>query len=162
DRDARIWDVARGGPVRLLRGPFGPVFGASFSPDGRWVVTAGPTTGGLWDASTGRLMFYLRGHTEPLTAASFSPDGRRILPGSRPRTDTTAAREEFADRLADIAAFDRLLVSLVRVSADERLTQEARDLVAGERPRRLERRGREHRQVEEGLALRIAPHHSGR
>src|SRR5439155_10284372 len=51
-------------------------------------------------------------------------------PGSRPRTDTTAACEEFANRLADIAAFDRLLVSLVRVSADERLTQEARDLVA--------------------------------
>ena len=37
-------------------------------------------------------------------------------PGSRPRTDTTAACEEFANRLADIAAFDRLLVSLVRMS----------------------------------------------
>ena len=41
DHDARIWNVETGKPTVLLRGHFGPVFGASFSPDQRWVVTAG-------------------------------------------------------------------------------------------------------------------------
>jgi WD40 repeat protein len=72
--------------VEILRGHFGPVFGASFSPDGRWIVTAGPVTAGLWQTSDGRLLTYLRGHKEPLTSASFSPDGRRILTSSRDGT----------------------------------------------------------------------------
>ena len=40
----------RSGVSTLLRSHFGPVFGASFSPDRRFVVTAGPSTAGLWEA----------------------------------------------------------------------------------------------------------------
>ena len=45
DRDARVWNVDTGAS-KLLRGHFGPVFAASFSPDGQLAVTAGPTTAG--------------------------------------------------------------------------------------------------------------------
>ena len=33
---------------------------ARFSPDGRWVVTAGPVTAGLWSATSGRLVYFLQ------------------------------------------------------------------------------------------------------
>jgi WD40 repeat protein len=92
DRDARVWDVDTGAST-LLRGHFGPVFGGSFSPDGRFVVTAGPMTAGLWDAGSGKLIAYLHGHEEPLTASSFSPDGTQILTSSRDGAVRTYACE---------------------------------------------------------------------
>ena len=81
DRDARIWDVATGETRMILRGHFGPVQDARFSPDGRWVVTAGPGRAGLWDARTGGLVTLLRGHRGLLTSAAFSPSGRAIVTG---------------------------------------------------------------------------------
>ena len=46
DGDARIWDARTGESLWVLRGHSGTVFDASFSPNGRWVVTGGPTTAG--------------------------------------------------------------------------------------------------------------------
>lgn len=66
---------------------------ASFSPDGRWVVTAGPFTAGLWQAPNGRSLLYLHGHTEPLTSVSFSLDGHSILTARRDGTARTCACE---------------------------------------------------------------------
>jgi len=78
DRDARVWSGETGKPLLSLRGHFATVSGASFSRDGRWVVTAGPGTAGLWDAVTGQRMRFLHGHNGPLVAASFDSAGRRI------------------------------------------------------------------------------------
>jgi WD40 repeat protein len=52
-----------------------------FSPDGRWIVSAGPGIAALWSTQSGRRLRYLFGHTRPsvLTSASFSPDSRRII-----------------------------------------------------------------------------------
>jgi WD40 repeat protein len=72
--------------VHVLRGHFFPVRTASFSPNGRWIVTASQFTSGLWDAVSGQLVLYLQGHTRPLTGASFSPDGNWILTGSEDGT----------------------------------------------------------------------------
>jgi WD40 repeat protein len=79
DHDARIWDARTGRMVHQLVGHFGSVADARFSPDGRWVVTAGPITGGLWNVRTGDLAMYLRGPTERPVAAAFGPDSRTIL-----------------------------------------------------------------------------------
>jgi WD40 repeat protein len=51
---------------------------ASWSPDGRLVVTAGNTTGmsataHVWDAATGALRFVYRGHQERVTTVAFAP-----------------------------------------------------------------------------------------
>ena len=74
DHTARIWDGRTGRFLRPLRGHFFGVRTASFSPDGRWVVTSSQFTAGLWNASTGELVLYLRGHAKPLTGASFGPN----------------------------------------------------------------------------------------
>jgi len=70
----------------VLRGHFFPVRSASFSPDGRWIVTASQFTAGLWDAATGRLVLYLSGHARPLTGATFNQGGDWILTGSEDGT----------------------------------------------------------------------------
>ncbi len=50
-----------------------------FSPDGRWLVSAGPETAGLWSLPGGRYVGLLRGPESQLTAASFSDDSRDVL-----------------------------------------------------------------------------------
>lgn len=86
DHDARTWDVRTGTLLRVLRGHFALVSDARFSPDGRWVVTAGPITAGLWDADSGKLIYLLRGHAGKLLAVAFSPDGRQIATGGEDGT----------------------------------------------------------------------------
>lgn len=57
----------------------GAVTIASFSPDGRRVLTASPEgSARIWEAGTGKLLHILSGHTQEVTAAEFSPDGRWI------------------------------------------------------------------------------------
>jgi len=86
DRDAILWDVVSGKPLRVLRAHFGPVADAEFSPDGRWIVTAGPRSVGLWKASTGELVRLLEGPPGPFVAVAFTPDSRTIVARSEQGT----------------------------------------------------------------------------
>jgi WD40 repeat protein len=79
DRNAILWDVASGQPLRVLRAHFGTVSDARFSPDGRFIVTAGPRSVGLWKASTGELVKLLGSPEGPFTAVAFRPDSRTIV-----------------------------------------------------------------------------------
>src|SRR5204862_6682457 len=87
---ARLWRVGDGSLVRVVTGAFARVSDAEFSPDGRWLVTAGPTTAGLFDLVIGRGGF-LRGHGPHVVAAAFAPDGRTITTAP---TDGTVRRFE--------------------------------------------------------------------
>lgn len=82
DHDVILWDVATGRRLRVLRGHFGTVSDARFSPDGRWIATAGPRSVGLWWADDGGLVRLLFGPTGPFTAAAFRPDSRTIVASS--------------------------------------------------------------------------------
>jgi len=91
DADARTWSVITGEPLKVFRGHFSAVQAVSFSPDGRWILTAGPRTAGLWDARTGQFFPptglaadpFLRGPLRgPVTTAAFMSDGQRIVTAS--------------------------------------------------------------------------------
>jgi WD40 repeat protein len=78
DHDVHVWDAASGRPVADLTGHFALVSGAAFSPDGRWVVSAGPATAGLWDVPNQQRVLLLSGHQGRLLAATFDANGRKI------------------------------------------------------------------------------------
>ena len=85
DRTVRIWDLETGTPLHAV--PLtGDVRYASFSPDGRWLVTAGPVAAGVWDTRAGHNLLLLRGASGPLTAAWFGKDGRTIYATSEDGT----------------------------------------------------------------------------
>jgi WD40 repeat protein len=80
DHDVVVWDVASGRQVRRFEeAQSASVEDARFSPDGRWIVTAGPISARIWSVSDGRPLQYLYGPTSTLTAAAFAPDSRTIV-----------------------------------------------------------------------------------
>ena len=75
------------GPPLIYRGHGDKVFKATYSPDGRRVVTASvDQTAHVWNADGTGQPVILRGHTAPVNTARFSPDGARIATTSN---DTT-------------------------------------------------------------------------
>ncbi len=80
--------VGCGGQKTLtLKGHSGPVNSASFSPDGKRIVSGSEDkTLKVWDAQTGRETLTLKGHSDAVTSVSFSPDGKRIVSGSGDKT----------------------------------------------------------------------------
>jgi WD40 repeat protein len=93
DGTARVWNVASGRSVRVLRGGerkietdvagadrVHAVQDARFSSDGKRIVTAGADgTARIWDAGTGRRLETLSTGADPVRRAAFSPDGTRML-----------------------------------------------------------------------------------
>jgi WD40 repeat protein len=87
-----LWGSAVGAILKsktraVLKGHAGPVVTATFSPDGKRVVTASAdTTARLWDAKTGTDVAVLKTHTGAVRTAAFSPDGRRVVTASADKT----------------------------------------------------------------------------
>jgi WD40 repeat protein len=86
----RVWSTESGAEraiLRISKGGLTPI-PATFSPDGKQILTSHGNLGGnwlagVWDAGTGRELRTLKG-TQTETAV-FSPDGTRILTWSRGR-----------------------------------------------------------------------------
>src|SRR6266550_87660 len=66
--------------VQVLRWHFGTVSDANYSADGRWIVTAGPTTVQLWQPGVQDPLFQPGVGAESATAgAVFDPRRSRVL-----------------------------------------------------------------------------------
>ena len=80
DPVARIWDVRSGRLLETLVGHRVRLTSASFSPDGRYVVTTSfDHDARVWDARNGRLLSTLTGPFAVVNDAAFSADGRWVV-----------------------------------------------------------------------------------
>lgn len=71
-------------PHLTLPGHRGGTYVATFTPDGRRVITGGgDKVARVWESDSGRMAFELRGHADGVTGADVAPDGRRICTSSR-------------------------------------------------------------------------------
>ena len=71
----------------ILKGHTDNVNFASFSHDGRWIVSASDDrTVRVWDVQTGILLKTLEGHTDSIKSASFSPNDKWIVSASDDKT----------------------------------------------------------------------------
>ena len=87
DKTARLWEVASGLEIAVLRGHEDAVLSVAFSPDGHTVVTgSGDRTARLWDVASGLEIAVLRGHEDAVSSVAFSPDGRIVVTGSGDKT----------------------------------------------------------------------------
>ena len=74
DRTARLWDVATGEELLVLRGHTRAVNAIAFNPIAPRLASASADhTVRLWDAETGALLRTLEGHTDPVTRVAFNP-----------------------------------------------------------------------------------------
>ena len=76
----RVWNMQKTfGGIQFI-GHEGPVYQATFSPDGKFVGTSSADhTARIWNATTGQTLVTLTGHTDEVKGAIFSPDGKLML-----------------------------------------------------------------------------------
>jgi WD40 repeat protein len=97
DRTVRLWEVATGKAIRVLKGHPKAVATVAFSPDGRTVASGndvrvyplrGPGSDAirLWDAAGGEEIQHFEGHNSNVPSLAFSPDGTRLASGLRDST----------------------------------------------------------------------------
>ena len=82
DSTVRVWDLATGTELLVLRGHAGRVESVAYSPDDRRIISGScDSTIKIWDSKSGDELFTLRGHKGDVHALAFSPDGHRIVSG---------------------------------------------------------------------------------
>jgi WD40 repeat protein/serine/threonine protein kinase len=79
ERAVRVWDVATGRVVRVLRGHLHRILGLAYGPDGTWLASASEDgTVRVWDVLAGRELRALKGHTGIVRGLACSRDGTRL------------------------------------------------------------------------------------
>ncbi len=101
DGTVRLWDVKQRAAGPVMRGHRDGVRDVAFSPDGRWLASAGEgsdRTVRVWDVETRTLARVLEGHASTVYCLAFRPDGRVLASGSTDGTvrvwDTAGWSEE--------------------------------------------------------------------
>ncbi|HWC13574.1 MAG TPA: AAA family ATPase [Actinomycetota bacterium] len=80
--EVAVFDLDTGRRELRLPSDQFPVDRVAWSPDGRFIATAGDgQIGRVWDAATGRLRFTLSAHAGPVYTVDWSPDSSRLVTG---------------------------------------------------------------------------------
>jgi WD40 repeat protein len=83
---AKVWDLATGKQVWVIRQP-GDVQRLAFSPDSARLATAGGDhVIRVWDVATRKQLFALYGHSAAVTSVAYSRDGKFLATASADRT----------------------------------------------------------------------------
>lgn len=82
DNYAKIWEVATGNLILDLGPHASHVLQANFSPDSRYVATAGANYAKIWEVPSGAELRSVGNHPERVNAVNFNPGGDRLLTAS--------------------------------------------------------------------------------
>jgi|GEM_PF-1468433 len=89
DTTVRLWEVAMGQQVRILKEHMDAVYSVAFSPVGSLLASSsgstfsdGDTTVRLWEVAEGRQVHVLTGHRDAVHSVAFSPDGSLLASSS--------------------------------------------------------------------------------
>jgi WD40 repeat protein len=74
-----LWDLRSGQRVRDFAGSLNPQIQASFSPDGKFFVSAGDRFARIWEVGTGNCTQKLKKHETQTVKARYSPDGKSVV-----------------------------------------------------------------------------------
>lgn len=87
DGTVRLWELARGRLLRVLRASAGAVLTVAFSPDSGVLVSAGEDQQiRQWRVLDGKEFLTLKGHTGMVFSVAWSPDSRVIASGAEDHT----------------------------------------------------------------------------
>lgn len=82
DNALRLWDLATGALIRVMKGHTHAAYSIDFSPDGRLAVSGGwDGSVRLWNAESGELLSTIADRQGAVMRAVFSPDGKRVATG---------------------------------------------------------------------------------
>jgi WD40 repeat protein len=79
DHYLRVWDVKTGHKLYAVVAHQGPIPDFAFSPDSRWIATAGTISVRVWDARSPTQLLLLLGPTKPVQTVLFTADGDAIV-----------------------------------------------------------------------------------
>ena len=83
----RLWSPAQKTEPALWTAHASPVYGLSFSPDGRLLATGGfDQVIHIWETATQQRLATLRGHLSEVWSVAFSPDGQWLASASKDAT----------------------------------------------------------------------------
>ena len=99
DRELKVWDMAGRREMGTLRHDE-LVSGVAWTPDGRYILSAGGTVAGVnpmavFDAKTYQLLRHISGHSLGVSGLAVSPDGRFFATGSYDTTEKIYRTDNF-------------------------------------------------------------------
>lgn len=84
DRTARVWEVATGKTILVLKGHTFTVATAAYSPDGKYIITSSEDkTERVWDAHTGKQVQLRNASPQRPDPFAFSPNRKQFATGDR-------------------------------------------------------------------------------
>jgi hypothetical protein len=141
DKTARVWDLANGQLLRVLRPPMGPTLGdlrsVAMSPDGARVAMVGWTVDNtarltvyIFDRASGSLVWQIGGLPVQAMSLAWSPDGTWLAAGHSASGvriwETRTWQEVYLDKAETQAYFD------LDFSRQDTLVVASRDVVSSE------------------------------
>jgi WD40 repeat protein len=86
DHYLRVWEVSSGRKLYAVVAHQGPVPDLAFSPDSRWIATAGTISVRVWDSRRPSELLLLLGPTKPVQTVLFTADGHTIVAAGKDGT----------------------------------------------------------------------------